>query len=400
MDEWSQLRQRRWSGSNARDAVFAQLAAVSSEPSSVAQDIGFPPWQAAFIQAGLENSNFKDTPPDISSDINNITNKLPGWFFTQSSGTAITARVIADAASGSGYVVRFTVAAGAAGDEAYLERVVQFSSGRGRTFMALPGVHHLGSSGVSNLVRFCNAQYLRSDGSTTTGTSAESTATFSAAESDRIALPNGGMEPSDAGYLRIRFGVRRGTAANSQTGTQDFTETWITTAGASVPIGEYSDPATYTPGQIDQQNGNLAIYPNFWGSSTVGLGLQASTTLFTVVGSQTSIQTSLDVQSISTPTISSNKNDYSPSGLSTATILFLYADGAYNITGLDGGRDGRVLVLINDSAFTLTLTHADAASVAANRFHCPGAVNFSLSQNRGVTLVWGGDSRWHFAGTA
>ena len=34
MDEWSQLRQRRWSGSNARDAVFAQLAAYVPQQAS------------------------------------------------------------------------------------------------------------------------------------------------------------------------------------------------------------------------------------------------------------------------------------------------------------------------------------------------------------------------------
>jgi Head domain of trimeric autotransporter adhesin len=67
-------------------------------------------------------------------------------------------------------------------------------------------------------------------------------------------------------------------------------------------------------------------------------------------------------------TIAASQNDYNPANLSTASVLRLTASGAFNITGLAGGADGRLLVLINVGASNITLVDESALSTAANRF--------------------------------
>lgn len=69
--------------------------------------------------------------------------------------------------------------------------------------------------------------------------------------------------------------------------------------------------------------------------------------------------------------------------------------GAFNLTGINGGSDGRVLFLQNESAAnTLTLVH-DATSTAANRFLCPGGVNFALGPTEGVFAIYDStNTRW------
>ena len=70
-----------------------------------------------------------------------------------------------------------------------------------------------------------------------------------------------------------------------------------------------------------------------------------------------------------TPTqIAANTNNYNPTGLSTATILRLSSDASRNITGLQGGSDGRILVLFNVGSNDIVLKTGDANSDAANRF--------------------------------
>jgi hypothetical protein len=100
---------------------------------------------------------------------------------------------------------------------------------------------------------------------------------------------------------------------------------------------------------------------------------------------------------ISPAQIVANVNDYNPSGLATATVLRLTSDAARTITGLQGGADGRVILLVNaNTAFrVLTLSHDDALSTAANRFYCPGFVSFEIAQGAGALLEYDStDSRW------
>lgn len=67
--------------------------------------------------------------------------------------------------------------------------------------------------------------------------------------------------------------------------------------------------------------------------------------------------------------LTGNKNNWNPTGLSTASTIRVDANGDYNITGIMGGADGRILIIQNvDSANLLTLTNEENASDAENRF--------------------------------
>jgi hypothetical protein len=68
--------------------------------------------------------------------------------------------------------------------------------------------------------------------------------------------------------------------------------------------------------------------------------------------------------------LAANQNDYNPAGLSTADVLRLEASGAdRSITGLQGGADGRIIVLYNIGAtYDIFLLNEDTGSSEANRF--------------------------------
>lgn len=74
-----------------------------------------------------------------------------------------------------------------------------------------------------------------------------------------------------------------------------------------------------------------------------------------------------------------DNNDYSPSN---ATLLYLQANGAGSaITGFSGGIGCRKIRIVNVSANNLTLKHANAGSVAANRLTSPSGADIVLAQN-------------------
>lgn len=96
---------------------------------------------------------------------------------------------------------------------------------------------------------------------------------------------------------------------------------------------------------------------------------------------------------ISPAQITADQNDYNPTSLSTSTVLRLDLDAARAITGIAGGADGRVLILYNISAFTLTLTDASASSSAANRFDFGASVALATKQAAAIQYD-STSSRW------
>jgi len=72
---------------------------------------------------------------------------------------------------------------------------------------------------------------------------------------------------------------------------------------------------------------------------------------------------------ISPSQITANQDDYNPTGLSTASVLRLNTDASRNITSLQGGASGRLLIVENVGSFNIVLTDDDGATgTAANRF--------------------------------
>lgn len=85
-----------------------------------------------------------------------------------------------------------------------------------------------------------------------------------------------------------------------------------------------------------------------------------------------------------TPTaLAANTNDWAPANLATAAVIRMSASAAYNLTGLTGGADGRIITLINIGINTITLMDASTSSTAANRF----ALNADLPLAAGHAIV-------------
>jgi hypothetical protein len=97
---------------------------------------------------------------------------------------------------------------------------------------------------------------------------------------------------------------------------------------------------------------------------------------------------------ISPAQLTANTDDWAPTGLAGASIIRFSTDASRNITGLTGGEDGRVIVLINVGSNNAVLMH-DVTSTAANRFFCPNNVDFTLGPKDVVVIEYDAtDSRW------
>jgi len=101
-----------------------------------------------------------------------------------------------------------------------------------------------------------------------------------------------------------------------------------------------------------------------------------------------------------TPTaLSATQNNYNPTGWDSATVMRLEASGANRtITGLAGGADGRIAVLINiGSTYVISLQDESGSSTAANRFALPVPSATLMNIHPGATVILEYDattSRW------
>jgi hypothetical protein len=91
--------------------------------------------------------------------------------------------------------------------------------------------------------------------------------------------------------------------------------------------------------------------------------------------------------------ITSNQNDYNPSGLSTAGVLRLTSDASRNITGLAGGQAGRCFLIHNVGAQNIVLQDENASSAVGNRFALTADITLSaddccLLQHDSVSSRW------------
>lgn len=109
------------------------------------------------------------------------------------------------------------------------------------------------------------------------------------------------------------------------------------------------------------------------GSSSTQTVLKASTT-FALPGDITPSQ------------ITSNQDDYNPTGLSSASVLRLSTDTTRNLTGLAGGADGRVIVIYNVGSNDLVLKNNSGSSSVANRFGIGSDI--TASANQGCVLLY------------
>jgi len=240
----------------------APLVSTSSDGETA---LIFGPAALRTIQAGCENGDFA-IPPDAAGDTITAENPLPYWTFTDvNSAGAITCAVVADANSGSGNVLRWSVAASTlTGKSATLTRFVPVASSRNRAFAYLPEITFKASATTVNAQTAITMQYYKADQTTTTGTSVTNSATFSTAQQTsnlNVGDPDIAA-PADAAFALVTITISTlGTTPASVT-TNDLFEVNIYVGGQIFLVAEGTTPATYEPTVMRQESGELRITPS------------------------------------------------------------------------------------------------------------------------------------------
>jgi hypothetical protein len=152
-------------------------------------------------------------------------------------------------------------------------------------------------------------------------------------------------------------------------------------AGAGAPIGTAATGVSSFVPRVDHVHPTGATVPStqaFNDAATVGTGPAAAMTdhkhgmpvdpTVDLAVSQT-LAVSGD---ITPPQLTANVNDYSPSGFVDAAVLRLSSDTNRDITGLAGGVDGRIVMLMNVGGSRIVLRSESTSSVAANRLSLGG----------------------------
>lgn len=94
-----------------------------------------------------------------------------------------------------------------------------------------------------------------------------------------------------------------------------------------------------------------------------------------------------------TMALGAGDNDDEPTG--SDVVQLMTSPGGSNLTGLDGGVDGRVIVLLNISGAAIIVEHDDAGSAAANRVLLPNSADLTIV-DYGAVMLWyyGTGARW------
>lgn len=104
------------------------------------------------------------------------------------------------------------------------------------------------------------------------------------------------------------------------------------------------------------------------GNSNAEVAINAANTTVTVTGGFAQAGSFALDGDLAPTQITGDQNDYNPANLATANTLYLNTDASHNITGLQGGSDGRILFVHNNGSNNFVLKNESASSSAAHRF--------------------------------
>jgi hypothetical protein len=98
---------------------------------------------------------------------------------------------------------------------------------------------------------------------------------------------------------------------------------------------------------------------------------------------------------ISPTSLSSNQNDYAPTGFDTSTIVRLTSSTGVIITGFTSTASVLEKKLINVGSNSITLSHQDAGSSTTNRIIVPGGSNITMLSNDSIDIFYDSiTARW------
>jgi hypothetical protein len=225
---------------------------------------------SAGIYSGIQNGNLASPPQAIgSADPISDSNPFPYFTFVDSTSSGrITAYAVEDATQASGYAIRFQAVGAQAGDKAYLERNIAIPSSRAQSYMFSARSTWFSGTNNGGYSAFVQSQYLKSDGTTTTGTLGSGTQNGTALANaiEIYALGNAsGAIPSDGASLRYQTGISFASAV-AGTVTVDLVEMRLVTGTTVTPYVDQTQPGSYG-GLVGLSSSVLQINSNTYGTA-------------------------------------------------------------------------------------------------------------------------------------
>ena len=228
---------------------------------------------SAGIYSGIQNGNLSAPPQAIgSADPISDSNPLPYFTFVDSSSGRITAYAVEDSLQANGYSIRFRAIGAQSGDKVYLERRVSAPSSRAQSYVYSARGAFTAASNTAGYSAFVETQYLKADGTTTTG--AANTATqagtkifgYNASALELASYPAaGGAVPSDGASILFRTGITFSTAV-AGTVTIDLVEMRLVRGTTVVPFVDQEFPGA--SGAVVGQTANVfLIHANSLGTA-------------------------------------------------------------------------------------------------------------------------------------
>lgn len=197
------------------------------------------------------------------------------------------------------------------------------------------------------------------------------------------------------GYRRVPVShvLSNGSFTNGQPVAVTFQRTGNAGADGAGAGDTISDISSVADGRLVIYNGTTGkhITNASFGIGTSGANIGALSTANTWSGAQSlaallDIQQDLRLSGDITPTqITSNQDNYAPSGNATASVFRLSTDASRDLTGIANGADGRILIVDNVGSFDLVLKN-DVTSTPANRFLF--GFDFILLAGQGIALKY------------
>ena len=260
----------------------APLVSTSSDGETA---LLFGPAALREIQAGVANGDFA-IPPDAAGDTITAENPLPYWTFTDvNSAGAITCAVVADSNTGSGNVLKWTVASGTlTGKSAKITRYIPVSSTLSRSFSyyieaSFTDATNSAQSQVEVSGAFYKTDLTVASGSFNSGTVPFSSLTSTTGVTAPANFDSGSLlsttAPSDAAYLLLTITIST-NATQSADRTIELAEVNLYKGVPEILLTDRSAPQTYQPAVIQADGGELLIQASAGNSLTI----TATKTLF------------------------------------------------------------------------------------------------------------------------
>jgi len=253
----------------------APLVSTSSDGETA---LLFGPAALREIQAGVANGDFA-IPPDAAGDTITAENPLPYWTFTDvNSAGAITCAVVADSNTGSGNVLKWTVASGTlTGKSAKITRYIPVSSTLSRSFSyyieaSFTDATNSAQSQVEVSGAFYKTDLTVASGSFNSGTVPFSSLTSTTGVTAPANFDSGSLlsttAPSDAAYLLLTITIST-NATQSADRTIELAEVNLYKGVPEILLTDRSAPQTYQPAVLQADGGELLLQSDNGNSLTI-----------------------------------------------------------------------------------------------------------------------------------